>query len=175
MNSTAIVLGGTGAVGKQLVTELSQLQEVTDIILISRRELNLSEVFAQANHTKLKVKTVDFQQLEQQVAPLIPVNATAFISLGTTQKRAGSQAAFRQIDYDLALAFARACKTAGVLRLGVVTAVAAHVKSWSFYARVKGEIERDIRALALPCVFFARPSLLLGRPDDGRFAEKAGG
>lgn len=172
MHSTAIVLGGTGAIGKQLVTQLSQRHDVTDIILISRRELTVSEVFPQADITKLKVKMVDFQQLEHQVAPLIPANATAFITLGTTQKQAGSPAAFRQVDYELALAFARACKAAGVLRLGVVTAVAAHVKSWSFYARVKGEIERDILALDLPCVFFARPSLLLGRPDDGRVAEK---
>jgi uncharacterized protein YbjT (DUF2867 family) len=41
-----------------------------------------------------------------------------------------------------------------------------------FYNRVKGEVERDIQALGLPCVFFARPSLLLGRPEDGRLAEK---
>lgn len=56
--------------------------------------------------------------------------------------------------------------------MGVVTAFGANVRSASFYNRVKGELERDIQALALQSVFFARPSLLLGRPDDGRFAEK---
>jgi len=52
-----------------------------------------------------------------------------------------------------------------------VTAHGANARSSIFYNRVKGEVERDIRALGLPCVFFARPSLLLGRPQDGRLAE----
>lgn len=172
MNSRAIVLGATGAVGKQLVAQLSHRQNVTDIVLISRRDLKLSDEFAGADIAKLDLKIVDFQQLEQQVRSLIPANSLAFIALGTTQKQAGTKATFRQIDHDLTLAFARACKSAGVARLGVITAVGANVNSLSFYNRVKGEMERDIQALDLPSVFFARPSLLLGRPDDGRFAEK---
>ncbi|MCC5797018.1 MAG: NAD(P)H-binding protein [Methylophaga sp.] len=172
MNSRAIVLGATGAIGKQLVAQLSHRQDLTDIVLISRRDLKLSDEFAGADIAKLDLKVVDFQQLGQQVRSLIPANSLAFITLGTTQKQAGSKAAFRQIDHDLALAFARACKSAGVARLGVITALGANVNSLSFYNRVKGEVERDIQALDLPSVFFARPSLLLGRPDDGRFVEK---
>ncbi|WP_430009574.1 NAD(P)H-binding protein [Methylophaga lonarensis] len=172
MNDIAIVLGATGAVGKQLVRQLSVRADISRVIVISRRDLVLSDEFAGADIAKLDLKVVDFQQLEQQVRSLIPADSLAFIALGTTQKQAGSQAAFRQIDHELAVAFARACKSAAVARLGVITAVGANVNSLSFYSRVKGEVERDIQALDLPSVFFARPSLLLGRPDDGRFAEK---
>lgn len=172
MSGTAIVLGASGAVGTQLVSQLSQREDVAEIILISRREIDVALNFPDATISKINNHVVDFEQLEHQTKHLIPSAAIAFIAIGTTQKQAGSKAAFRHIDHDLSLAFARACKFAGVGKLGVVTAHGANVGSASFYNRVKGEIERDIQALVLPSVFFARPSLLLGRPDDGRFAEK---
>lgn len=68
-------------------------------------------------------------------------------------KKAGSKAAFRHIDHGLVIAFARACKSADVCRLGVVTAHGANVNSASFYNRVKGEVERDIQSLGLTSVF----------------------
>lgn len=172
VSGTAIVLGATGAVGTQLVTQLSQRQDIAEIILLSRRELDVFHDFPEAISTKIKVHSVNFDQLEQQSKSLIPSGSVGFVALGTTRKKAGSKAAFRHIDHDLVLEFARACQSAGICRLGVVTGLGANPRSSSFYSQVKGEVERDIRALALPSVFFARPSLLLGRPDDCRFAEK---
>ncbi|SDU04068.1 NAD(P)H-binding protein [Halopseudomonas salegens] len=172
MGGTAIVLGATGAVGKQLVTQLSQRDDVASIILISRRSLDLLLDFPDAITSKINNHVVDFEQLEQQAERLLPAHSVAFVTLGTTQKRAGSKTAFRQIDHGLVLAFARACKSAEVGRLCVVTAHGADSRAVSFYSRVKGEIESDIQALGLPRVIFARPSLLLDRPDDGRLAEK---
>lgn len=172
MSGTAVVLGATGAVGRQLVIQLSQRQDVIKIILISRREVDISEVFPGAVASKINHYVVDFEQLEQQAKPIIPAGSVGFIALGTTQKQAGSKAAFRQIDHGLVLAFARACKAAKVSKLAVVTAFGANPRSVSFYTQVKGEVERDIQLLNMPSVFFARPSLLLGRPDEGRVAEK---
>jgi uncharacterized protein YbjT (DUF2867 family) len=174
MRETAIVLGATGAVGKQLVNQLSRREDVINIMLISRREIDVVTDFPEAIASKISNHIVNFAQLEQQVNQLIPPQSVAFIALGTTQKKAGSKAAFRHIDHGLVIAFARACKSADVCRLGVVTAHGAKVNSASFYNRVKGEVERDIQSLGLTSVFFARPSLLLGRPDDGRFVEKLG-
>ena len=168
---TAIVLGATGAIGQQLVTQLTQRGEVESVIVITRRELDLTREFPNAIVSKIQPALLDFDQLEAQAAKCMPAGAVAFVALGTTKKQAGSKAAFRRVDHGLVLAFARACKTAGVSRLGVVTAHGANARSSVFYNRVKGEVERDIQALGLPCVFFARPSLLLGRPEDGRLAE----
>ncbi|MGS2742716.1 NAD(P)H-binding protein [Halomonas sp. LS-001] len=172
MFDTAIVLGGTGAVGSQLVTRLTQREEIARVIVLSRRELDTTQAFLKAVTTKISVQVVDIEALEERAKPLMPKGSVAFIALGTTKKQAGSEVAFRHIDHDRVLAFARACQFAGVKRLGVVTALGANVRSASLYNRVKGEVERDIQGLALPSVFFARPSLLLGRPDDGRFMEK---
>lgn len=172
MSNTAIVIGATGAIGTQLVTQLSQRDDVANLMVITRRELNLQRYFPEAIPSKIQSHIVDFEQLEPQAAALMPSGSIAFVALGTTKKQAGSEEAFRRIDHGLVLAFARTCKRAGVSKLGVVTAHGANVSSAAFYNRVKGEVERDIQALALPCVFFARPSLLLGRPDDGRLIEK---
>lgn len=168
---TAIVLGATGAIGQHLVTQLSQRDEVESVIVVTRRELDVAREFPHANASRLQLALLDFERLEAEVAELLPAGAMAFVTLGTTKKQAGSKAAFRRVDHGLVLAFARACKAAGVSRLAVVTAHGANARSSIFYNRVKGEVERDIRALGLPCVFFARPSLLLGRPQDGRLAE----
>ncbi|MDP3534800.1 MAG: NAD(P)H-binding protein [Halomonas sp.] len=171
MFETAIVLGATGAVGTQLVTQLTQRDEVATVIVLSRRELDVSQAFPDAVAAKISLRVIDVNKLEEQAAALIPAGSVAFVALGTTQKQAGSKAAFRAIDHGLVLAFACACMFAGVSQLGVVTAVGANARSASFYNRVKGDVEQDIQALGLPSVFFARPSLLLGRPDDGRVAE----
>ena len=153
MRETAIVLGATGAVGKQLVNQLSRREDVINIMLISRREIDVVTDFPEAIASKISNHIVNFAQLEQQVNHLIPPQSVAFIALGTTQKKAGSKAAFRHIDHGLVIAFARACKSADVCRLGVVTAHGAKVNSASFYNRVKGEVERDIQSLGLTSVF----------------------
>src|SRR5581483_6669242 len=77
--------------------------------------------------------------------PLPPVDEV-YLALGTTIKVAGSQAAFRAVDYDANLAVARAALAAGARRCGLVSAMGADAKSKVFYNRVKGELEE---ALAL--------------------------
>ena len=53
MSNTAIVLGATGAIGTQLVIQLSQRDDVASVILITRRELNLPLDFPNAITSKI--------------------------------------------------------------------------------------------------------------------------
>jgi uncharacterized protein YbjT (DUF2867 family) len=85
-----------------------------------------------------------------------------FIALGTTIKIAGSEAAFRHVDFDFAVNVARAARTAGATRLAVVSAFGADPTSRIFYNRVKGEMEIAIMQLDYESVVIAQPSLLLG-------------
>jgi uncharacterized protein YbjT (DUF2867 family) len=101
--------------------------------------------------------TVDFAQL-----PALPAAGLAFCCLGTTIRQAGSQAAFRAVDFDAVLAFARAAQAAGVRHFAVVSALGASPRAAGFYNRVKGEMEQAIGALGFGSVVIARPSLLAG-------------
>lgn len=101
--------------------------------------------------------TVDFQAL-----PALPAADAALCALGTTIKVAGSQAAFRAVDHDAVLAFARAAHAAGVRRFAVVSALGADAASAVFYNRVKGEVEQGLRGIGFDSLVIARPSLLTG-------------
>ncbi len=106
-------------------------------------------------HTR--ILQVDYGHL-----PRLPRAEQAYCCLGTTIKTAGSQRAFRAVDLDAVVAFARAAQAAGVKRLAVVSALGASPASANFYNRVKGEMEAALAALDFETLVVARPSLLVG-------------
>jgi uncharacterized protein YbjT (DUF2867 family) len=108
-------------------------------------------------HAKLEVHMVDFERL-----PALPAVDDVFIALGTTIKVAGSQAAFRRVDFDAVLNTARAGRVTGAKRLLVVSGLGADPRSRVFYNRVKGEMELAVAALGYESVVIAQPSLLVG-------------
>ena len=114
---------------------------------------------------KLKIHEVDFARLPAA----FPTVDDAFIALGTTIKIAGSEAAFRQVDFDFVVNIARAARAAGATRLAVVSALGADPTSRIFYSRVKGEMEIAIMQISYDSVVIAQPSMLLGdRPALGQ-------
>lgn len=103
--------------------------------------------------------------------PSLPPAEVAICALGTTIRAAGSQAAFRVVDHDAVLAFARAAQAAGVLRFIVVTAVGADPDSSVFYSRVKGEVERDLTSLGFTRLDIIQPGLIIGPRAERRQVE----
>jgi uncharacterized protein YbjT (DUF2867 family) len=94
--------------------------------------------------------------------------------LGTTIKKAGSQSAFRQVDFDFVVQSAQRARRAGASRLMVVSAMGADARSLIFYNRVKGEMEAAIAKLGFDSVLIVRPSLLAGERVEHRSGEKLG-
>jgi len=86
----------------------------------------------------------------------------ALCALGTTQAVAGSQEAFRAVDFDAVLEVAEVARAAGAKRFGLVSALGADPASSVFYNRVKGEAEAAVAALGFEQLVIAQPSLLLG-------------
>jgi len=119
---------------------------------------------------KLMQRVVDFSALD--VAGLAAPEV-AFCSLGTTIAKAGSQEAFRAVDYDAVLAFARAALAEGARCFVLVSSVGADARSSIFYSRVKGETETALRALGFASLLIAQPSLLLGDRVESRPGERA--
>ena len=148
-------------VGGHALDALLAEARVDRVVSFGRREL-------ERTHAKLEQRRVDFASFDAGDAPSPDV---AVCTLGTTIKKAGSQEAFRAVDHDAVLAFARAAKQAGASRFVVVTALGADARSSVFYNRVKGEVERDLEGLGFDALAILQPSLLLGDRQERRFGE----
>jgi uncharacterized protein YbjT (DUF2867 family) len=148
--STALVAGATGLVGREILARLLADPSISAVHALARRDLPFS-------HPKLTVHKVDFGAL-----PALPAVHEGYLALGTTIKVAGSQAAFRKVDFDANLAVAGALRAAGCHRVGLVSAMGAHALSAVFYNRVKGELEDALAALEFHTLAIARPSFLTG-------------
>jgi Predicted nucleoside-diphosphate-sugar epimerases len=161
---TAVAIGSTGLVGTRLLRRLLEDPRYRQVVAIARREPELK-------HPKLKTMIADFERLEE-----LDLRAEApddwFCALGTTIKKAGSQEAFRRVDYDYPLAFGRLAQKYGAKRYLMVSALGSSAESRIFYSRVKGEIERDLADLGLPELSIFQPSLLLGERREFRLGER---
>jgi len=147
---TALVAGATGLVGREILAGLLADPGVHSVHALVRRALPLQ-------HPKLEQVRVDFAAL-----PPLPAVDEVYLALGTTIKAAGSQEAFRAVDYEANLAVARAARAHGAMKLGVVSAMGADARSRIFYNRVKGELEQALLQLGFGTVVIARPSFLVG-------------
>ena len=148
-----LLAGATGLIGRALLPLLIASDRYGVVHVLLRRAATGLQA-----HPKLTLHTVDFAHLPEALPALDDV----FIALGTTIKAAGSEAAFRQVDFDFVVKTARAARTAGATRLAVVSALGADVKSRAFYNRVKGEMQAAVAALGYESVVIAQPSLLIG-------------
>jgi uncharacterized protein YbjT (DUF2867 family) len=159
---SALVAGGTGLVGGHVVALLLESAACERVVLLARRPVDRS-------HSKLEIRVVDFEAL-----PDLPPVDDVYACLGTTIKVAGSRERFARVDHDYTVSVARRAKDAGATRLALVSSVGASERSTSFYLRVKGETERDVRALGYASTVIARPSFLVGERSERRAAEAAG-
>jgi uncharacterized protein YbjT (DUF2867 family) len=160
---TALLAGATGLVGSFLLERLLASMSYASVEVLARRDSGQT-------HPKLKSGIVDFARLDERRVAADDV----FCCLGTTIGQAGSQAAFRRVDYDYPVALARAAARGGAKRFLVVSALGANSASRVFYNRVKGEMEAAVRASGVPKVYVFRPSLLSGPRKESRLGEQVG-
>jgi uncharacterized protein YbjT (DUF2867 family) len=131
------------------------------VVAVTRRPLDLTDA-------RLNALVTSFDQLPGQ----LPVNARAALcALGTTIAQAGSQQAFRQVDHDAVLAFARWARAGGASTFVLVSSVGASAAARTFYLRVKGEAEDALARVGFPRLVILRPGLLLGQRRDPRPGE----
>ncbi|MGA7983756.1 MAG: nucleoside-diphosphate sugar epimerase [Burkholderiales bacterium] len=147
---TVIIAGATGLVGRGLLEGLLADRTVAAVHSLGRRAPAI-------RHPKLTAHVVDFAAL-----PVLPPADEVYLALGTTIKVAGSQAAFRAVDYDANLAVATAAAAAGARKAGLVSAMGADAGSRVFYSRVKGELENALAQMPFEGLVIARPSMLVG-------------
>jgi uncharacterized protein YbjT (DUF2867 family) len=155
--ATVLIAGATGLVGKELLALLLSSPACREVHSLVRKPSAIQDA-------KLKNHVVDFAKLGTASARTLalPKIDEVYVCLGTTIKVAGSQQAFRAVDFDAVLAVARLGFAQGATKLGVISAMGASSRSGVFYSRVKGEMEEAIAKLGYQSVSIARPSLLAG-------------
>ncbi len=160
----ALVLGATGAIGKDLVGLLLKDPAFERVDIFVRREVNIPSA-------KLVVHVVDFDHPEQWADKLS--GDVLFSTLGTTIRAAGSQDAQWKVDYNYQYNAAKAARENGVPTYVLVSSVGANAKSGVFYTRMKGALDEAVQELGFPGCFILRPPSLIRKGSD-RFGEKAG-
>lgn len=159
-----LLLGATGLVGSRTLELALSNGTFSEVIAPTRKPL--------APRDRL-VNPIT-SRLEELIPVLMSRRPAAVIcALGTTQAKAGSKEAFRYVDYELPIAFARAAHSAGVGTYAIVSAMGASPNSKSFYLRTKGEVEREIQEIGFRSLTICRPSLIGGERNEARAAEAA--
>jgi uncharacterized protein YbjT (DUF2867 family) len=157
-----LILGSSGLVGKNALEQALAHPYITRIVAPTRKPL--------AANSKLT------NPLAEQLDSLLPAVAdwgidAVICALGTTSKKAGSKEAFRHVDYELPLAFAKQSHQAGAETMALISAIGASVNSSFDYAKTKGEVERDVAAVGFRSLTIFRPSIIGGEREESRFAE----
>lgn len=155
--------GASGLIGSLVLPRLLQDARVTALISLGRRKLPASDA-------KLTQIETDFTDLPLPQPGQVD---SAICALGTTIRKAGSQIAFRRVDVDAVLAFARWAQQSGASRFSIVTSAGASLRSGNFYLRTKGEVEAALADLGFRSLTFIRPGLLLGERAERRPVERA--
>ena len=153
----ALIIGATGATGKDLVTQLLADDTYSEVHCFVRKPLALS-------HPKLHTHVVDFETPEAW-ADLLRGDV-AFSCLGTTLAVAGSKEAQWRVDYDYQYNFAEHCHQNGVPTFVLISAAGATAQSKMFYNRMKGQLEDAVKALDFPSLLLFQPSILIRSNSD---------
>lgn len=161
----AVIAGATGLIGSFLVDQMKADSDVQTVTALSRREMNGSG--------KITWTKVDFEKMSDLEEACEGADH-AFCCLGTTMKSAGSKEAFRKVDHDYVIAFAKAAKSKSIENFNVVSAIGSDADSSIFYNKVKGEMERDLKNIGFESLHIFHPSLLLGPREERRLGEKIG-
>jgi uncharacterized protein YbjT (DUF2867 family) len=157
---TIVLAGATGLVGGLALRRLVAGAGFDRVVALARRPLPAQP--------RLETRVVDFAALDREAA--VPC-AAALCALGTTIKTAGSQAAFRAVDHDAVVSFARWARRGGAATFVLVSSVGADATARNFYLRVKGEAEESVAAVGFARLVVLRPSLLLGDRAERRAGE----
>jgi uncharacterized protein YbjT (DUF2867 family) len=148
-----LLAGASGLVGKSALDALLDAPDIGRVFAVTRRPLG-------REHPRLANRIVQFDKLETQLKGV--TCHVAVCCLGTTIRQAGSQQAFRKVDVDYVLSFARTAMAAQAQRFVVVSSTGADAGAKNFYLRTKGEMEQALANVGFASLDILQPGPLLG-------------
>lgn len=162
---SALLIGGTGLVGKHCLEYLLNEPMYEKVILLVRSPFSKT-------HPKLQVELIDFDKIEQY-RNIIKAD-DIYCAIGTTVLKTPNKEDYFKIDYTYPVEIAKIALNNGAKRYSVVSAMSANPNSFLFYSRVKGQLEKTLSQMPFEGVYIFRPSYLLGERNEFRLIEKIG-
>jgi uncharacterized protein YbjT (DUF2867 family) len=160
--ATLLLAGATGLVGAAALRLALENSRVSRIVAPTRRPL--------VPHPRLLNPIVDSTDLPHDADWWAADGAIC--AIGRTRAKSRSAEAYRAIDFDYALAIAKAARSGDTTRFALVTSTGANSRSWFRYTRIKGELELAVEALGFPSLTIVRPGFLGGARTEHRPLER---
>jgi uncharacterized protein YbjT (DUF2867 family) len=161
----AIVIGGTGMVGTQLIKQLIEKETYSEIVSLVRRGSGVT-------HPKLFEHVVNFDQPESW--SYLITGDVLFSTLGTTIAQAKTKEAQFKVDYSYQFTVAEIAAKNGVSSYVLISSAGANSNSKAFYMRMKGQLENAVQRLPFKVISLIRPGQLAGNRTEKRTGEKIG-
>jgi uncharacterized protein YbjT (DUF2867 family) len=163
----AVLFGGTGLTGGCILNLLKNDSDFKSIIVVSRKTFTHSS-------NKISNKVIDFSD-PVEIESCMRKDSIVFSCIGTTQAQVkGDKKKYREIDFDITLNIANACKKLNAKKFLFISSGGANASSSNFYLKLKGEIEDAVIKTKNNSLFILKPSLLLGKRNNSRFIENIG-
>ena len=159
----ALVLGATGATGKELVKLLLEDSNFSKVSLFVRRKIYIE-------NKKLTIHTIDFSKLMEYDS--LVHGDILFSALGTTKNEAGGKKEQFLVDYTYQYEFAKIASENGVSHYSLVSSIGANKHSFFFYPKIKGALESSVKGLSFNKIHIFQPPSLIRPPELIRLVEK---
>ncbi len=158
-----ILVGASGLIGSNLLSELIRSEAISEILLLVRRSTGVSS-------SKVKELIVNF---EEPNSYSVDIQADIIYScLGTTKSETPDSSLYRQIDLEYPLNLAKLGQKNGVAQFHIISSLGADTGSSNSYLKLKGELEQELKKLTMPSLHIYQPSFLIGERKKDRLADK---
>ena len=168
----AVVIGGTGATGGQLVQQLLSNVDFQKVTTIGRRP-----VLNGNGHEKLNDVVINSMSQLHETKDLWNGNDVFFNCIGTTRKKAGGARQFVDIELGISSLAARMASEAKIPQASVISASGANHKAWAvdcihplLYSKTIGQKEQTvITENKFKRVSIFRPGMLIRLMNSGQW------
>ena len=171
----AIVIGATGAVGRELVEYLLSNENYNKVSIFVRRVLDRWVDLPDEKKQKLNIIEVDNLDClsdEKQVTSLLKDNLKYNVLFNTLGSRTGKgKEEFRKVDYTYVVNSCYLCEKLDIDHFSNCSAGNADKNSCFYYSQVKGEAEDECLLQRVNYISIMRPGIITDRDNDYRCME----
>ena len=163
MSYRVILVGASGLIGSNLLSELIQSEEISGVLLLVRRSTGIT-------NTKVKELILNFDELNTYLSEI--QGDIIYSCLGTTKRETPDSKLYRKIDLEYPLNLAKLGMKNGVSQFHIISSLGSDSESSNSYLKLKGELEQELKKLNIPSLHIYQPSFLIGDRKENRLADK---